>query len=419
VAYTGFRTMVSLEEARLIAERFQIERPFGISLFHGRGNINLDTWLVTAGPDQRRYLLQNVNRHVFPMSDRVMAGMIASIAAQNAAKPAHLSWNVPDLVPTLEGESYLAHNGAWRVMRFIEGTVSYKSLAELPQERRLGAAAEVGRGLAIYSDLTAGIDAGVLKPALPGYRNTRMYFNQLDAALRACDRLEAAADLLPTDPEELETSRRHFYSELPDEERRHRLQDPELQPYIQTALRYRPLAESLQVARELGKLRTTAIHGDTKIENFLFDAHTGKVAALVDLDTIMPLTWLADWGDMVRSLCNVAGEKETDLSKVQVDRDVYRSVTEGFLSAATTATPLEISLMPTAVQAIALELGVRFLSDYLRGDTYFLLGPDDPVDLNRTRAMVQISLFQRLLEHEEEARSHLPRPHSGEPVLHS
>jgi hypothetical protein len=121
----------------------------------------------------------------------------------------------------------------------------------------------------------------------------------------------------------------------------------------------------------------------------------------------------------VRSLCNVAGEKETDLSKVQVDRDVYRSVTEGFLSAATTATPLEISLMPTAVQAIALELGVRFLSDYLRGDTYFLLGPDDPVDLNRTRAMVQISLFQRLLEHEEEARSHLPRPHSGEPVLHS
>jgi hypothetical protein len=111
---------------------------------------------------------------------------------------------------------------------------------------------------------------------------------------------------------------------------------------------------------------------------------------------------------MVRSLCNVAGEKETDLSKVQVDRDVYRAVSAGFLRAATTATPLEIHLMPTAVQAIALELGVRFLSDYLRGDTYFLLAPGDPPDLNRTRAMVQIALFQRLLEHEPEARSLFP-----------
>jgi Ser/Thr protein kinase RdoA (MazF antagonist) len=401
--------MVSLEDARRIAERFQIERPFGISLFEGRGNINLDTLLVTAGSEGRGYLLQNVNRHVFPMADRVMAGMVASIEAQNASKTGGLDWHVPDLVPTLEGDLYLARDGgAWRMMRYIEGTVSFKSLAEVPSERRLGTAEEVGRGLAIYSDLTACIDATTLRPALPGYRNTRMYYKQLDAALRECDRLDAAADLLPSDPEERETCQRHFYSELSEEERRRRRQDPGLQPFIETALRHRALAESLQEARERGDLRTTAIHGDTKIENFLFDAATGKVAALVDLDTIMPLTWLADWGDMVRSLCNVAGEKETDLSKVQVDRDVYRAVSAGFLRAATTATPLEIHLMPTAVQAIALELGVRFLSDYLRGDTYFLLAPGDPPDLNRTRAMVQIALFQRLLEHEPEARSLLP-----------
>lgn len=60
--------------------------------------------------------------------------------------------------------------------------------------------------------------------------------------------------------------------------------------------------------------------------------------------------------------------------------------------------------MPRAVQVIALELGIRFLADYLRGDTYFQIGPDDPEDLNKVRAMVQIQLFERLLEHEADAR---------------
>lgn len=401
--------MVSLEDARLVASRFQIETPIKVEPFEGRGNINLDTLLVTAGPSQKAYLLQKVNRHVFPMSDRVMAGMVASINAQNQAKGDNSDWQVPDLVPTKDGKLYLAEDGAWRMMRYIEGTVSYKSLGELPPERRLEAAAEVGRGLAMYSDLTATIEANTLQPALPGYRNTRLYFNQLEAALRDCTCLEEAEDLLPTNPEERTAAEHHFYSRLSPEERRRRREDPELQPFIETALKYKTLALTLQDARERNELRTTAIHGDTKIENYLFDTRTGRIIALVDLDTIMPLTWLADWGDMVRSLCNVAGEKETDLSKVQVDREVYRAVMEGFLGEAKTATPAEINLMPTAVQAITLELGVRFLSDYLRGDTYFLLGRTDPPDLNRTRAMVQIRLFERLLEHEPEARLLLPK----------
>lgn len=409
VSYTLNLNMVSLEDARAVAAKFQIETPFTVEPFEGRGNINLDTLLVTAGPSAKAYLLQKVNRHVFPMSDRVMAGMVASIEAQNTARTANMEWEVPDLVRTKDGKQYLQEDGAWRMMRYIEGTISYKSLAELPAERRLDAAREVGRGLAVYSDLTAGIEPTGLKPALPGYRNTRLYFDQLEAALRDCDCLEAAADLLPSDPEERETCEHHFYSRLSPDERRRRREDPDLKPFIETAQRYRKLALSLQEARESGAVRTTAIHGDTKIENYLFDARTGRVVALVDLDTIMPHTWLADWGDMVRSLCNVAGEKERDMSKVQVDQDVYGAVTEGFLRAAKTATPAEIKLMPTAVQAIALELGVRFLSDYLRGDTYFLLGRNDATDLNKTRAMVQITLFERLLAHEPEARALLPQ----------
>jgi N-acetylhexosamine 1-kinase len=149
---------------------------------------------------------------------------------------------------------------------------------------------------------------------------------------------------------------------------------------------------------ESGQIRTVAIHGDTKLDNFLFSATDGRVKALVDLDTIMPHSWLADWGDMVRSLSNLAGEKEADLSKVQVDTEIFEALARGFLNTARMVTEEEIELMVDAVQILALELGVRFLADFIRGDSYFKLGPTDLPNLNKRRAMVQLTLFERLLE---------------------
>ena len=156
---------------------------------------------------------------------------------------------------------------------------------------------------------------------------------------------------------------------------------------------------------EKGELRRLAIHGDTKLDNFLFSQRDNKVISLIDLDTIMPQTWLVDWGDMVRSLCNVAGEKEPDPEKVQVDLDIYESLARGFLSTARTVTPLEVSLMPEAVQIIALELGMRFMTDYLRGDSYFKPGPADLSNVNKVRAISQLTLFKRLREADGEIRN--------------
>lgn len=394
--------MVSLDFATDVAGRFAIERPFTIEPFEGRGNINLDTLLVVAGESKRPYLLQRVNDHVFAMTDRVMTGMIASIAAQSRALVLtgdRSGWQVPELVRTLDGAPYLEDKGTWRMMRYIEGSVSYKNLAELPESRRLHTAREVGRGLAIYTDLTADVDATVIPASLPGYRDTAIYFDQLACALEGIRCSEAIEHLLPGNAEVRAATERHFVTVLSEAELATRRDDPDLQPFVQTALRYRDRAMSLKNRREAGEIRTTAIHGDTKIENYLFDADTGSVIALVDLDTVMPLTWLADWGDMVRSLVNVAGEKERDLTKVVVDTEVYQAVTAGFLQETGSISDDELSLMPLAVEAITLELGVRFLADYLRGDTYFRLSPSDPSDLNKVRAMVQIRLFEKLLEH--------------------
>ena len=196
---------------------------------------------------------------------------------------------------------------------------TYKSLGEIadPAER-LRVAGEAGRGLAIYGDLTCAHAHG--RPGEPAAR------------------LPGHAPLLQPAP--LGPRR------LPDARGGRPASSPPI-PRFATAPRStsscistspstagawttpssvrgstscgprRPSASRLLEGMESGRIRRLAIHGDTKLDNFLFSTRTGRVKALVDLDTIMPHTWLADWGDMVRSLVNVAGEKERDLSRVQ------------------------------------------------------------------------------------------------------
>jgi hypothetical protein len=117
----------------------------------------------------------------------------------------------------------------------------------------------------------------------------------------------------------------------------------------------------------------------------------------------MSFTWLADYGDMLRSMVNVAGEKESNPDNIQVDKEVFKSVTKGFLKTSNQVTLAEIELMFASIQIITLELGVRFLTDYIKGDTYFMLGEGDPEDLNKIRGIAQITLFERLVEFEDEA----------------
>jgi N-acetylhexosamine 1-kinase len=112
---------------------------------------------------------------------------------------------------------------------------------------------------------------------------------------------------------------------------------------------------------------------------------------------------------MVRSLVNVAGESEGDLEKIEVDLEVFKAAARGFLSSARDIAQREIELMVDAPQIMALELGVRFLADYLRGDSYFRLGPGDPSDLNKTRALVQFRLFENLHRNAAPVRRYLEK----------
>ncbi|NWG11985.1 MAG: phosphotransferase [Acidobacteria bacterium] len=408
--------------ASRIASRFDAPRPLEAFDFPDKGNINQHTFLIVGGrqPCTREYLLQRINQQVFTRPETVMSAMVACLETQRRSLargvlPAGREWDTIQLVSTLDGKPYLEFENLrgkthWRLMVKIPECRTYKSLSEVSsREEQLLLAEEAGRGLAIYGDLTADMDISGLVSPLPGYRDTRVYFAQLQSVLQGNRTLNQAEPLLPRDPVVRQSTEQHFLVHIPPEEHRRRVEDPDLRHFIELARNEEIFGTTLLKEMEAARIRTVAIHGDTKLDNFLFSQQTGKVKALVDLDTIMPHTWLADWGDMARSLANVAGEKERNLARVLVDMGIYEAIARGFLSTARKITGAEVALMTEAVEIIALELGIRFMTDYLRGNSYFKLAPTDPPDLNKVRGMVQLTLFERLRDNAAEARRCIAR----------
>jgi len=399
----------TLDDIRWIVTQFQVSDQVEVLPFPGKGNINLHTYEIKV--EGLSYLLQKVNSSVFAFPYRVMNGMCQSIQAQRESLKVSSveNWEPIELVPTKEGKDFLdltdEHGwSVWRLMVKIPDSCSFKSLSELPdRDKQLELAEEIGKGLAIYSDLTSSIDASTFEGSLPGYRDTALYIAQFHSVLAGNRSMGDALALMPEDPVLKTSAGPHFVVSCPDEVYESRLNDPEVKRCIELIKSRERFAMQLWEAMRVGLIRNTLIHGDTKIENFLFDTKSLTVKSLVDLDTIMSFTWLADYGDMLRSMVNIAGEKESNPDNIQVDKEVFKSVTKGFLKTSNQVTIAEIELMFASIQIITLELGVRFLTDYIKGDTYFMLGEGDPEDLNKIRGIAQITLFERLVEFEDEA----------------
>jgi hypothetical protein len=407
-------SLMPFESVREIASEFNLPGQIEAFDFPEKGNINQQTYLIVAGPagNQTEYLLQRLNSDVFTNPRAVMEAMVQCIEFQKKAISEGIGagWETIQLIPTLNGQAYLEKSQNktaefWRMMVRIPHARSYKSLSEISDSStRLKIAEETGKGLALFGLLTDGMNIATLKPPLPGYRDTQLYYDQLDSVLAGSRTLEEAAPYLPSEAAVRKSTEQHFIVHLQPDQHGRRLEDSQIKRRVKLALDQKVFGLQLLQGIKRGDLRKVAIHGDTKLDNFLFSTLTGKVKALVDLDTIMPHTWLADWGDTVRSLVNVSGEKNTEADRIRIDFDIYRALARGFLGTARNITSKEIELMADSAPIMALELGVRFLADYLRGDSYFKLTPEDPEDLNKIRALVQFSVFENLRRNTESAK---------------
>ena len=102
------------------------------------------------------------------------------------------------------------------------------------------------------------------------------------------------------------------------------------------------------------------------------DKTTGEGVCIIDLDTVMPGLAINDFGDSIRFGANHSAEDERDLSKVNLDVGLFEAYAKAFLEGAGgTLTPAEIEYLPWGAKLMTLECGIRFLTDYLEGDTYF------------------------------------------------
>lgn len=306
------------------AEQFCLQGEVTEICPYGEGHINL-TLLVTT--TEKRYIMQKMNTRIFTDPDSLMANICG--VTEHLKSRGIETLNV---VPTKAGAPYLKGDECYRVYDFIEDTVTYQTVTDKEVFKNSG------KAFGEFQNYLAEFDASKLTETIKRFHDTPKRFADFKAALNA-DAFDRAKDC----KEEIEFILSHENT-------------------------YGIAMAGLQD----GSLPLRVTHNDTKLNNILMDAKTGEARAVIDLDTIMPGSMLFDFGDSIRFGASTAAEDEKDLSKVHFDISLFEAYAEGFVGAVKDSiTAREAELLPYGAYLMTIECGMRFLADYLSGDTYF------------------------------------------------
>lgn len=370
---------INEEESRHVADiayMFSIEGEFVEAEEINTGLINATYRVTYENSDgcHNRYILQKINPNVFKDPSAVMKNV------ERVTR--HINWKVLrvrkdasgqtlNLYPARGGKYYVKgpNGGYWRCYNNLEGTHTFDVVESTTQ------AFEAGYAFGSFQDLLCDMPVENISDTIPNFHHTRKRYDRL-MEIAAADPMARASSC----KKELEFIRE-------------REQD----------------VDRLLDMQAEGILPTRITHNDTKINNVMFDEVSHKAVCVIDLDTVMPGLTLYDFGDLVRTATSPASEDETDLSKVYVQMPMFEALTNGYLKAAISfLTPEEINELPFAGKLISLEIGIRFLTDYLEGDVYFKTSPTRP-EHNLDRARTQLKLVQSIEENMADMKSLVER----------
>ena len=335
------------EKLREIASNFALEGPIAAIDSLGEGFIN-DTFIVRTEADAPDYILQRKNKAVFPdvpammdnirrVTEHIRRGVIAA-----GGDPRR---EVMTVVPAKDGHLYHvdAEGEYWAATVFIDDTVAYNK-ADSPELARKGGEG-IGKFQSQLDDFTE-----PLAETIKGFHNIRHRFGQWDAALArdaAGRKMHLAGEIGWIESRRAEML--SFWSKVED-----------------------------------GTIPTRVTHNDTKINNILFDK-------------VMASTSLNDFGDAIRSYANTGDEDDRDLSRVGISLEMFSAYTDGYLSQrAAQLTDTEIDHLAFSARYITFEQVLRFLMDYIDGDTYYKIKYPDH---NLVRTHAQYRLLQSMEEH--------------------
>lgn len=313
---------------------------------YGSGHIN-DTFKLVCG---RPYILQRMNDDIFKDPVSLMHNIegvttfLRQEVIRNNGDPDRETLN---LIKTREGRTFYvdSEGNYWRMYLFIEGATCY-NLVEKPEDFY-----QSGKAFGHFQRLLAKYPARELSETIPGFHDTPRRFETFKKAVEQ-DICHRAAGV---------------------------------QQEIQFVL---DRGADMGLATDMlakGQLPLRVTHNDTKLNNIMIDDRTGEAICIIDLDTVMPGLSIFDFGDSIRFGANTAEEDETDLSKVSLSLPLFEIYTKGFLEGcAGSLTEAEVRMLPQGARLMTLECGMRFLTDYLEGDTYFKIAREQH-NLDRCR----------------------------------
>lgn len=327
-----------MHDLRAISALFQMRADFVEAQVFGSGHIN-DTycaWYDQAGLPIR-YIHQRVNSQVFTNAIHVMENVsrVTRHALDRLLADGHPEAHRRTLtcIPALDGKPYAIDKDGnlWRTYPFIERARGYDEVESNEQ------AYQAARAFGEFQKLTADLGGERLHETIPDFHNTPQRLIHLEKAIQRDSAGRAAA----------------------------------LQAEIAFA---RARAADCSRVTDLlasGEIPERVTHNDTKLNNVLLDETTAEGICVIDLDTTMPGCALYDFGDMVRTAAPTTREDDTELGVIGVRLDRFESLVRGYLSTATFLNQAERDNLAFSGKLLTLECGIRFLTDYLNGDTYF------------------------------------------------
>lgn len=332
-------TQINDSKIRTVVGNFDFEGKFVGALPYGGGHIN-DTFAAyfqLENGGAKRYILQRINTKVFQNPQELMeniSGVTGYLKDAITRLGGDSLRETLNLVLTIDGKSYYQdnENGYWRAFLFIENAITYNKVENTKDLYNSG------RAFGRFQQLLADYPAHTLHESIPNFHNT-------------VDRMEKLKDAISKD--------------ICD-----RVKD--VQTEIDFVLKREVDTHWLIDLQKAGELPLRVTHNDTKLNNVMIDDNTGEGICVIDLDTVMPGLSLYDYGDSIRFGATYAAEDEPDLSKVNFDIDLFEAYTKGYLEVVgKVLTPGEIENLPMGAKIITLEIGIRFLTDYLSGNIYF------------------------------------------------
>ncbi len=330
-------------------------KPFG----EGHINETYAVYMPTEAGDEFAYILQRVNNNVFKDPAGVMENIfgvteyLRNVIREEGGDPDRETLSC---IKTKDGHTYFedSEEQPWRCYNYIPNSVCYQ-LVEEPEQFY-----QSGSSFGHFLKQLGNYPASSLKETIPDFHNTVKRFANFQRAVKRDIKNRAIT----------------------------------CRPEIKFALERESDCGVLIKQQEEGKLPLRVTHNDTKLNNILFDADTGKGLCIIDLDTIMPGLAANDFGDSIRFGAATAEEDERNLDLMHFDISLYELYVKGYLEATDgVLTPEEIESLPWGARLMTLECGMRFLTDYLEGDTYFKIAYPEH---NLVRARTQFRLVDEM-----------------------